>query len=78
MKTLKNSRSSRVSVRNHVGNGLTAGAMVESAPLRVSQVLVGCVDLISEEDKCHDARGQSEGRESGGKRLVYYEILDEG
>jgi hypothetical protein len=57
-------------------NGLTAGVMVENVPLRVSQVLVGCVDLISEEDKCHDARGQSEGRESG--ELVYYEILDEG
>ena len=58
-------------------NGLTAGVMVESDPSRVSQVLVGCLDLVSE-DKCHDARGQSEGRESGGKRLVYYEIFDEG
>jgi len=51
MKTLKNFRSSRVSVRNRVGNGLTAGVMVESVLLRVSRVLVGCVDLVSEEDK---------------------------
>ena len=36
--------------------------MAESVPLWVSQVLVGCVDLISEEDKCHNTRGQSEGR----------------
>ena len=34
-----------------LGNGLTAGVMVESVPLRVSRVLVGCVDLVSEEDK---------------------------
>ena len=38
----------------------------------VSQVLVGCVDLASEEHKCHDVRGQSEGRGLGEK------ILDEG
>jgi hypothetical protein len=46
--------------------------MVESDPLRVSQVLVGCVDLVSEEDKCHDARGQStsEGRSLGEKTGV--------
>jgi len=43
--------------------------MVESDPLRVSEVLVGCADLVSE-DNGHDARGQSEGRESGGKRLT--------